>query len=194
MDGLQVRNAEMTRQESKQELNRIGDGPSRILKKQVGRWAMIIISAMSENRVIGRGAGMPWNVPQEYEQYLRFVRHNTVVMGRKSYEIFGPDLTDETTVVVVSRQAKIDDVKVVSSLADALAWAESLGKTVFVAGGASIYQLAIPVADEMFLSTIKGTFEGDSYFPEFNEEVWRITEERDEPEFVFRKYQRHSMQ
>ena len=37
---------------------------------------------MSENRVIGGGRGMPWYVPEEYEQYLRFVDGNTVIMGR----------------------------------------------------------------------------------------------------------------
>jgi dihydrofolate reductase len=61
---------------------------------------------------------------------------------------------------------------------------------VFVAGGGSIYAQALPLADEMYLSTIKGDFEGDAYFPKFDAAEWMITEERDEPEFVFRKYRR----
>ena len=61
---------------------------------------MIVISAMSYNRVIGSGAGMPWNVPEEYQQYLRFIKGQTVIMGRRSYEIFGDDLTSAYTIVV----------------------------------------------------------------------------------------------
>lgn len=153
---------------------------------------MIIISAMSDNRVIGSGDGMPWDVPAEYAQYLRFVSGNTVIFGRKSYEIFGPDLPEGTTTIVVSRSASLDGVFVVRSLADAMSAAEELGKTVFVAGGASIYAQAIPLAQEMYLSTIKGSFDGDAYFPEFDASEWNMIERRDEPAFVFRKYQRKS--
>jgi dihydrofolate reductase len=151
---------------------------------------MIVISAMSKDRVIGSGNGMPWNVPAEYQQYLRFVSGQTVIMGRKSYEIFGPDLPAGTTAIVISRSATIDGVTVVKSLADALACADSIGKQVFVAGGGSIYSQAVPVADEMYLSTIKGDFEGDAHFPEFDAKEWEIIEQRDEPEFVFRRYRR----
>ena len=151
---------------------------------------MIVISAMSKDRVIGSGNGMPWNVPAEYQQYLRFVSGQTVIMGRISYEIFGPDLPEGTTAIVISRSATIDGVTVVKSLEEALAFAEGIGKTVFVAGGGSIYSQAVPLAAEMYLSTIKGDFEGDAYFPEFDANDWEITEERDEAEFVFRRYRR----
>ena len=133
---------------------------------------------------------MPWNVPEEYQQYLNFVSGQTVIMGRKSYEIFGADLPATTTAIVVSRNTSIAGVKVVQSFEDAVATAESIGKSTFVAGGGLIYAEAIPIADEMYLSTIKGEFEGDTYFPEFDVAEWEITEERDAVEFIFRKYRR----
>ena len=38
-----------------------------------GRWkAMIIISAMGQNRVIGAGSGMPWNVPGNRPTFKSF--------------------------------------------------------------------------------------------------------------------------
>ena len=151
---------------------------------------MIIISAMSADRVIGSGDGMPWNVPAEYQQYLGFVSGQAVVMGRKSFEIFGPDLPEGTAVFVITRSAAIEGATVASSLEDALTAARDTGKTVFVAGGGSVYAQALPVADEMYLSTIKGDFEGDTRFPEFAVEDWEVLEERDEPDFVFRKYRR----
>ena len=54
---------------------------------------LIVISAMSRERVIGQGEGMPWDVPAEFDQFLGFIRDQTVIMGRRSWEIFGADLT-----------------------------------------------------------------------------------------------------
>jgi dihydrofolate reductase len=48
----------------------------------------------------------------------------------------------------------------------------------------------VPLADEMYLSTIKGDFDGDAHFLEFDANDWEITEGRDEPEFVFRRFRR----
>jgi dihydrofolate reductase len=53
---------------------------------------MIIISAMTEDRIIGVGRGMSWNVPAEYSRYPDFVKGNTVIVGRKSYEIIASNL------------------------------------------------------------------------------------------------------
>ncbi len=84
-------------------------------------------------------------------------------------------------------------LSVVSSLDDALTLAETFGKPVFVAGGGSIYRLALPLANEMYLSTIKGQYKGDTHFPEFAAAEWNVTEERHESEFVFRKYRRRTI-
>lgn len=149
---------------------------------------MIIISAMSEDRVIGSGDGMPWSVPKEYEQYLRFVVGNVVVMGRKSYEIFGPDLPTGTKAIVLTRSASVDGAEVATSLAEALELANSIGPSVFIAGGGSVYEQAVPLANEMYLSTIKGDFDGDTYFPAFKVDDWEVIEERDEVDFIFRRY------
>jgi hypothetical protein len=61
---------------------------------------LIIISAMSNDRVIGSGEGMPWSVPEEYQQFLSLVEGQTVIMGWRSYQIFGPDLTSAHNVVI----------------------------------------------------------------------------------------------
>ena len=151
---------------------------------------MIIIAAMSEDRIIGSGDGMPWDVPEEYEQYIQFVTGQTVIMGRRTYEIFGSDLSPDTTVVVISRTAKFSGVHVVNSFDAANEFASSTGKVVFVAGGASVYERAIPSADEMLLSTIKGTFDGDTYFPEFDRREWNIVSQRNELKYVFRHFKR----
>ena len=144
---------------------------------------------MSEDRVIGSGEGMPWNVPEEYERYLETVAGQTVIMGRRSWNIFGNDLSD-TDNIVLTRRSLIDGARTATSLDQALKMAEESERMVFVAGGSSVYQQAMSVADEMYLSTIKGNFVGDSFFPNFDQSDWDVVREIDYDSYIFRHYSR----
>lgn len=151
---------------------------------------MIIISAMSSERVIGSGDGMPWKVPDEYAQFRGFITDQTVIMGRRSYEIFGVDLTSRHN-IVITRAAEIEgEVEVAGSVAAAIELASQWDREVFCAGGGSIYAQMLPLADAMYLSFIKGDFSGDTHFPDFDEADWDVVTRRDHPEFEFVHYRR----
>ena len=153
---------------------------------------IILISAMSSDRVIGTKDGMPWNVPEEYRQYLNFIRGQSVIMGRRTYEIFGNDLTSKR-VWVLSRSLKPDNSYLLAnSLEQAVQEAKQYEEEIFVAGGASIYQQALSIADKMYISIIKGNYEGIAYFPDFDSSAWEITEQREAEAFTFIKYERLS--
>ncbi|MDA8746330.1 dihydrofolate reductase [Rubripirellula amarantea] len=151
---------------------------------------MKLIAAMSETRVIGQGNGMPWDVPEEYQQYRELTRGTTVLMGRRSFESFGPDSTASHLVVLSHSPQPLAGATVCQNLNEALDAAKSFGKPIFSCGGASLYRQTIPLATEMLLSTIKGTFTGDAYFPEFNAFDWQVAEEREEQRYLFRRWVR----
>jgi dihydrofolate reductase len=151
---------------------------------------LIIIGAMSTGRIIGSGDGMPWDVPEEYAQFLRLIEGQTIIIGRRSYEIFGEGLTSAHTVVVTRSAGKLPRAVAVTSVEDALRTAESFGGTVFSAGGASIYAQTIALADTMYLSYIKGQFTGDAYFPAFSDQDWAVDRREDHPRFEFVVYRR----
>ena len=150
---------------------------------------VIIISAMTGNHVIGNESGLPWSIPEEYQQYLDFVEGNTVIMGRKSYNIYGKDLK-KTRVLVITRQASITGAKAVPSLEAAIEEAKLHTQRIFIAGGGSIYKVAIDLADEMYLSFIKGSFEGNTYFPLIKLEDWDIIREENHSRFIFKHFRR----
>lgn len=77
---------------------------------------MILISAMTRNRVIGKDDGMPWSTPEEYQQFLDHVRDQAVVFGRESFEIFGPDLPDSQLLVVNRSAAALPGAQVFQSV------------------------------------------------------------------------------
>ena len=143
---------------------------------------------------MGAGDGMPWNVPDEYRQFLDFVDGQTVLMGRRSWEIFGKDLTSAHNVVVSRSAGNLAGAEVVGDLETAIEVARGHGKRVFSAGGAQIYRQTLPLADAMYLSFIKkpdgGDWAGDAFFPEWDAAEWRIARREDLPAFEFVEYQR----
>jgi len=151
---------------------------------------IILIAALSYDRVIGAGDGMPWRVPDEYRQYLSFIEGQTVIMGRRTFEIFGGDLTSAHTLIVSRTAEKRPGVVVCGSVEGALARARKIGRTIFVAGGGSIYRQTLSLADALYLSYIKGTFSGDTFFPEFDLSAWEEVKREDHPAFEFVAYRR----
>lgn len=149
-----------------------------------------LIAALARNHVIGTANGMPWDVPEEYQQYLSLIRDKTVIMGRKTYEIFGKDLSSKRVFVVSRSMAQNGEYEVVDDLDKALMQAAAFPEDIMVAGGASIYAQSLPFANEMFLSYIKGHFSGIAYFPDFDQEDWDVVERVDHPRFEFVVYRR----
>jgi dihydrofolate reductase len=151
---------------------------------------MIVVGALSTDRVIGSGEGMPWDVPEEYAHFQRLVDGETIVIGRRSFEIFGATLTSAHTVVVSRSARALPGAVVAPDVPAALRAAAAFGRTVFSAGGASVYAQTVPLADAMYLSYIKGRFDGDAYFPAFDAGEWTVERREDHPRFEFVVYRR----
>jgi len=153
---------------------------------------MILIAALGTDHVIGNGDGMPWNVPEEYEHFLSLIDAQTVLMGRRSWQIFGADLTSANNIVISRSTTRLPGVHVAHSLGEGIELGRSFGKTLFCAGGAGVYAQALPHADGMYLSFIKGEFSGDAYFPMFEAADWMIEARVDHPRFEYVVYRRQA--
>lgn len=148
-----------------------------------------IISAIGSDNIIGNGNGLPWSIPEEYEQFLDFIKDNTVIMGRRSYEIFKKDMLPKR-MIVVSKTLSNNGNLVYDSLSEALEYAKSFSEDVFICGGESIYKESIDIADYMFLSYIKGQHRGNVFFPDFDKSDWVVETQKEHDEFEFFIYKR----
>ena len=156
-----------------------------------------LIAAMARNRVIGCDNGLPWHLPEDLRRFKARTSGHIVVMGRRTWESVGAPLPDRRCIVVTrDRNYHADGAEVVHSLDDALARAAD-EQEVFVLGGAEIYALALPRADRIYLTVVHAEPEGDTYFPEFDDTEWTLTEEehhdaddRHASSFSFRTYER----
>jgi dihydrofolate reductase len=53
---------------------------------------------------------------------------------------------------------------------------------IFVGGGEGIFREALAAqGDRIYLTVIEHDFPGDTFFPEFDESRWRLTEREDHP-------------
>ncbi len=63
---------------------------------------------------------------------------------------------------------------------EALALGKQNGQQeMFILGGAQIYELALNIADRIYLTEIHGEFEGDTFFPEIDSSVWQEVKRED---------------
>ncbi len=59
---------------------------------------------------------------------------------------------------------------------------------VFICGGAQIYEQALPLCSDLYLTLVKRTVEGDAFFPAFEDEFEVVALLQDCPEFSITHY------
>ena len=150
--------------------------------------------------MIGRDGRLPWSIEEDWRRFLDLTKGGSLLMGRTSFE----DMQREPTwrdggrrYAVVSRDSSLAEeglVEVFKSPEMALKEASEWGQTVWVCGGAGIYEALLPLCDQLHLTLIDRPFEGDTLFPEwrehFSRESARKPQEEDGLVFAFTVWER----
>lgn len=139
-----------------------------------------LIVAMSQNRVIGRDNKMPWHLSADLKRFRAITMNSPILMGRKTFESIGKPL-DGRANLILSKQENYQPqgCRVFQSLENALETAKMLGDELFVIGGATLYEMTLPLAQKLYLTQIQTEFEGDTFFPNFDLNDWNeITREQ----------------
>ena len=132
-----------------------------------------IIAAVAENNVIGHGNALPWRIPEDLARFKALTLGNTLSMGRKTYESIGRPLPGRTTVVLTRREDfHAEGVLVAHDPEAALSLVK--GENAFVAGGADVYRLFLPLATRLLLTRVHGVYDGDTFFPPFDPTEWSL--------------------
>ena len=127
---------------------------------------LALIAAVAANGVIGRDGTMPWHLSADLKYFKALTSGKRIVMGRRTWQAFPKPLPNREHVVVSSQDLQVPDgVRVVRSLADALALPAHAESPVFVIGGNAMYREALPLADDLYLTEIDAMIEGDTSFP-----------------------------
>lgn len=155
-----------------------------------------IIVAVARNGVIGDKNTLLWHITEDMRYFRRVTSGHAVIMGRKTFDSLGRALPKRTNVVITRQNIEIEGCEVVHSLQEAIDMFPA-DDEVFIIGGAQIYREAMPIADRLYLTRVERDYQGDTSFPEWNIDEWRLSsqerfergEEFDAP-FSFEVYER----
>ena len=142
---------------------------------------------MARNRVIGKDGKIPWHVPEDFRWFKKTTLGQSVLMGRKTYESLGRALPNRRN-LVVTRGADIPGVEMVRDLGAFRA--EDYPGDVWVIGGAEIYRQMLPLCESIYLSIIPVEVEGDTFFPEFEDQFELVGTVLKQTEFEVLEYRR----
>ncbi|PKM86427.1 MAG: hypothetical protein CVU85_07930 [Firmicutes bacterium HGW-Firmicutes-10] len=150
-----------------------------------------IIVAIGNNYVIGKDGWMPWSIPEDLRHFKEKTLNHTVVMGRKTFEAIGRPLPRRKN-LVVTRDPRwhFEGVEIISDLEKFLHDNQGCTEEIFIAGGAQVYQAALPYADKLIISHIDTEIDGDTFFPKWDRSKFEVTETVDYADFSVKTYEK----
>lgn len=155
---------------------------------------LVAVAAIAENGVIGQDGEVPWTLPEDRRQYRARVADSPVILGRKTFEMMRDDLPGGTQVVLTSQDRTYEEstVTVVHGVEEAIEYLDDQDvETVYVLGGATVYEAFLPHLDELFLSRVPARPDGDATFPDFDRGEWTLVEEEPYDQFTLEHW-RHA--
>lgn len=137
------------------------------------------VVAVGKNNVMGKNNRLPWRLPAD----VRFFKETTLsgsktmIMGRKTFESLPRVLPGRKHYILTTNKEykppAHEDVFVFHSVEEILAKLDP-AQEYFVIGGAEIFKLFFPYADRIYLTRIHENFDGDTFFPAYDESEWEL--------------------
>ena len=142
-----------------------------------------IIAAVAKNRAIGFQNKLIYWLPNDLKRFKALTTGHTIIMGRNTFLSLPKGALPNRRNIVLSRSTKaFPGCDVYPSLEDALAQCRQ-DEDIYIIGGGSVYQQALPLADRLCLTEIDDTpAEADTFFPSYDDwqEVNRESHDTDE--------------
>ena len=142
------------------------------------------IVAMSLNRAIGKDNKLPWHLPEDLKWFKKLTTGNVIIMGRKTWESIGKPLPNRESIVV--SRSDVPGIRTVRNLDQIDPSRDS--RDYFIIGGAQLFQEALPLCSDLFLTLIKRKVQGDVYLPAFEDQFRPPEIIQDSPEFSILHY------
>lgn len=141
-----------------------------------------MIVAMSLNHVIGKENTMPWHMPSDLAHFKRLTMGHVMIMGKNTYLSIGKPLPGRTTWVLSTSMEPSPGITIFESLDEILAKARKLDQErFFIVGGGTLYASLMSQADELYVTEIETTLEGDTFFPSIDAKRWELIQSEPHP-------------
>ncbi len=156
-----------------------------------------IIVAVSQNNVLGKDNKLPWYLPADMKYFKQITLGHPVIMGRSTYEALGAPLPGRLNIIITRQEDFLAPGSIiVNNLKAAFDAARNeKDEEIFVIGGGDIIRQTLVWADRIYLTRIFEDFDGDTFFPQLNEDDWKLvseerhqSDEKNRYEYAFRVY------
>ncbi|MGC6467142.1 MAG: dihydrofolate reductase [Akkermansiaceae bacterium] len=128
------------------------------------------IVAMTPERVIGKDGQLPWHLPDDLKFFKKQTSGHPIVMGRKTFDSIGKPLPNRQNFVLTRDPAwHHDGVSPIHHPRD-LNEFPLIDQQVFVIGGSEIYRFFMPMLQDIIITHIPESYQGDTHFPEYEAE------------------------
>ena len=143
-----------------------------------------IIVAKAKNNTIGKENKLLWQIPDDFRRFKELTMNHNIIMGRKTFEALGTILPNRKHIIFSQNpdfKIENENVEIVHSMLQIQQYIEDEEES-FVIGGAMIYNLLMPYVKKMYVTEIDKDFEGDTFFPRINTEIWKEVKREEGPE------------
>lgn len=135
---------------------------------------LAILAAVAANRVIGRDNALPWHLPADLKHFKALTMGQIIVMGRRTFDSIGRPLPGRVNVVLTRQpDLQLPGVEIATSMEAVLERFGEDRRTIFIIGGAELYQQTLPYCDRLYLTEIQQAFPGDTFFPAYARDDWQ---------------------
>lgn len=141
---------------------------------------VVMVVARAHRGVIGSGGDMLWRLSKDFAHFKRVTMGHPLVLGRTTFESIGKPLPGRQSIVLTRDPTwGYDGVLVAASIEEAIARGAELDDTVSIGGGGAVYDAAMHYATHQIISEIDADFDGDTFYPDFDESDWEETRRDD---------------
>ncbi len=152
---------------------------------------LTIIVAMDQKNGIGYQGKLPWHLKSELKHFKEVTYGHLLIMGETTYKGIGRPLPGrEMLIATKDPDYHPEGVLTTGDLSATLKKYAEVGEEVFICGGKSIYDQAIPYAKRLLISRIKGDYLTDTDFPDYNKDDFELVRTEDHEEFKVEEYLR----
>lgn len=142
-----------------------------------------LIAAVGQRLELGYQNRLLCHLPRDLQHFKQLTTGHPVVMGRNTWDSLPKKPLPNRRNIILSSSLALHEpgAEVFHSIPELLR-AIPFDQTLFVMGGASVYQQMLPFADTVFLTRILSNFTADVFFPPLSLQEWTLVQD----EFVSR--------
>ncbi|WP_035467503.1 dihydrofolate reductase [Algoriphagus mannitolivorans] len=161
---------------------------------------IILIAAKAKNNVIGKDNQLIWRLSADLKRFKNLTTGHHILMGRKTFDSLGKPLPNRTHLIITRNKdfQAPEGHYAFDSIEEAFIFCNKIGlEELFIIGGGQIYNESIALADQLEITEVDMSPEGDTYFPEIDPKIWEETsreefsaDEKNECDYAFVTFER----